>query len=68
MNAKEILTTILFIMWGFTGYFIGRCWDNKDELNNLRIQNSFLHDYRKAYMEHIIVCDTLHQQCFRTKP
>lgn len=39
-----------------------------DELNNLRIQNSFLHDYKKAYLEHVEMCDSLHEKCFRAKP
>lgn len=53
------------------GIFIGTLLKdvgNKDELNNLRIQNSFLHDYKKAYLEHVEMCDSLHEKCFRAKP
>lgn len=54
-------------MWGFTGYFIGRCWDNKDELNNLRLQNSFLHQYKIQFIKHYDEChsDSVHKFCFK---
>ena len=33
----------------------------------LKRENATLNDYKNAYLNHVAVCDTLHQKCFRNK-
>lgn len=39
--------------------------DNSDQIKELQIRCHFLEGYKDAYMNHIELCDTIHQKCFK---
>lgn len=66
-HLSAITLACSFVLMGFAIKNLLE-YEKKDELIQLQqIQIRFLKDYKRAYMEHIPKCDTLHRYCFRNK-
>jgi len=65
---KKIINYLGIIIISFgAGFLVMGISQDQHEMIYLKRDNATLNDYKNAYLEHVAVCDTLHQKCFRNK-
>ena len=66
MKTKIYHLAIIIMALGAAFGIMG-IYQESNEMIYLKRENATLNDYKNAYLEHVAVCDTLHQKCFRNK-
>jgi len=64
---KKIINYLGIIISFGAGFLVMGISQDQYQMMYLKRENATLNDYKNAYLEHVAVCDTLHQKCFRNK-
>lgn len=62
----SIKSGIIGIVIGiFLGSLTNLINSDKEKIQQLQLKIMLLQDYKRAYLDHVEMCDTLHQKCFK---